>query len=179
MPPEPRAFPAGLRIRGAREADLGALIDLLVGGALVAGKEDPGDPVPYREALAEIGSSPGCEVLVAEVEGAVVGMCQLIVFRHFQSRGGRCAEIESVHVRSDWRDRGIGGALVEAAVGRAWAAGCYRVQLTSNKERTAAHRFYARQGFDATHEGYKRMRQPPETGKSATHPLENGRPGRR
>jgi len=179
MTSEPREVPAGPCIRGARETDVGALVDLLAGGALVAGKEDPGDPVPYREALTEISSSPGCGVLVAEVDGVVVGMCQLIVFRHLQSRGGRCAEIESVHVRSDWRGRGIGGALVEAAVSWAWAAGCYRAQLTSNKERTAAHRFYERHGFAATHEGYKRARRPEASGESVGHPLENGGPGRR
>jgi len=179
MTAEPRETPAEPRIRGAREADVGALVDLLVGGSLVAGNEDPGDPVPYREALAEIRSNPGCEVLVAEVDGVVVGMCQLIVFRHFQSRGGRCAEIESVHVTSDWRGRGIGGALVEAAVGRAWAAGCYRAQLTSNKKRGAAHRFYERHGFAATHEGYKRVRQPGVREKSVTRPLEKGGRGRR
>jgi hypothetical protein len=45
---------------------------------------------------------------------------------------------------------------VEAAIVQAIAAGCYRVQLTSNKSRTAAHRFYERHGFAATHEGFKR-----------------------
>ena len=83
-------------------------------------------------------------------------MCQLITFRHLQERGGRCAEIESVHVDESLRSSGIGGALVEAAVERAAAAGCYRVQLTSNKARTAAHRFYVRHGFEASHEGFKR-----------------------
>jgi ribosomal protein S18 acetylase RimI-like enzyme len=83
-------------------------------------------------------------------------MCQLIMFRHLQERGGRCAEIESVHVDERYRSAGIGGALLEAAVERSAAAGCYRVQLTSNKSRTAAHRFYERHGFAATHEGFKR-----------------------
>jgi GNAT superfamily N-acetyltransferase len=157
MAPAPAVVPAGLSIRGARDADVPALVDLLVGGALVAGKEEPGNPRPYEDALAEIRSSPGCEVLVAELGGSVVGMCQLIVFRHFQVLGGRCAEIESVHVHPARRGRGIGGALLEAAVSRASTAGCYRAQLTSNRERGAAHRFYERHGFAATHEGFKRV----------------------
>ena len=148
--------PVGLVIRSARDADLAALVELMTLGSLVADREAAGSPDRYEEALAEIRSTPGCDVLVAELGGSVVGMCQLVVFRHLQSVGGRCAEIESVHVHPTRRSRGIGGALVEAAVAAASAAGCYRVQLTSNKERTEAHRFYERHGFAATHEGYKR-----------------------
>ncbi len=144
-------------MRSAREADVPTLVDLLVQGALVADKEEPGNPEAYGDALAEVRSAPGCDVLVAEVEGSVVGMCQLVLFRHLEAAGGRCAEIESVHVHPSWRGRGIGGVLLEAAVSRASSAGCYRVQLTSNKERSAAHRFYERHGFAATHEGYKRV----------------------
>ncbi len=87
--------------------------------------------------------------------GVVVGMCQLLLFRHFQRRGGRCAEIESVHVRADRRAQGIGSALVHAAVEAARDGGCYRVQLTSNVERSDAHRLYRSLGFEPTHVGFK------------------------
>ena len=89
--------------------------------------------------------------------GRVVGFCQLIVFRHLQGGGGLSAEIESLHVDQHLRSRGVGGALLEAAVAHAAAAGCYRVQLTSNKQRTRAHRFYVRHGFAQSHEGFKRL----------------------
>ena len=65
----------------------------------------------YASALAEIDATDGA-VLVAELDGEVVGVCQLIVFRHLQRRGGRCAEIESVHVHPEHRGSGIGGALL-------------------------------------------------------------------
>lgn len=143
-------------IRTATEEDLGAAVELLVLGALEAGKDDPADLAPYRAALAEIDATPGNQVLVAEVDGRVVGVCQLLVFRHLQARGGRCAEIESMHVHPDFRSRGIGGALVEEAVERARLAGCYRVQLTSNLARPDAHRFYDRHGFAPSHRGFKR-----------------------
>ena len=156
-------------IRGARPADVPGLVELLIQGALVegtegpaedsdqAGIEDPYRVASYETALVEIQATTGCDVLVAELDEAVVGMCQLIVFRHFQAVGGRCAEIESVHVHPHWRGRGIGGRLVEEAVARATAWGCYRIQLTSNKARADAHRFYERHGFVASHEGYKRV----------------------
>jgi GNAT superfamily N-acetyltransferase len=118
--------------------------------------EDPSDPAPYEAALQEITDSPGATVLVAEEDGEVVGMCQVVTFRHLQQAGGLCAEIESMHVDERYRNRGIGGVLLTAAVDWARSMGCYRVQLTSNKARTAAHRFYLRHGFEESHEGFKR-----------------------
>ena len=144
-------------IRSARPGDVDRLIALLAHGALVDGKEDPARPESYATALAEIGSTPGNDILVAELAGVVVGMCQLLMFRHIQGGGGLCAEIESMHVHPDVRSRGIGGQLLSAAVEAARLAGCYRVQLTSNVQRTDAHRFYARHGFEPSHVGFKRV----------------------
>jgi GNAT superfamily N-acetyltransferase len=146
-------------VRSARSSDVARIVELLSLGGLVAGREDPTDLAPYGEALAEIAAGDGA-VLVAEVDGAVVGVCQVIVFRHLQQRGGRCAEIESVHVHPDHRSQGIGGVLLEAAVDEARRAGCYRIQLTSNVRRPDAHRFYGRHGFAASHVGFKRLLDP-------------------
>jgi GNAT superfamily N-acetyltransferase len=132
------------------------LAAILAGGSRRA-IEDPSDPAPYAAALEEIAATPGTDVLVAELDGSVVGMCQLITFRHVQQRGGRCAEIESMHVAESHRGRGIGTVILEAAVDRARRLGCYRIQLTSNNVRSDAHRFYARHGFTASHEGFKRL----------------------
>jgi GNAT superfamily N-acetyltransferase len=146
---------APVLIRVARSEDIPELVDLLIQGSLVDGKEDPLKVGQYQQALAEIEATPDSDLFVAEIEGAVVGVCQLIVFRHFQSIGGLCAEIESVHVSPDWRGRGIGGLLLDGAVSRAADSGCYRVQLMSNKKRHDAHRFYGRHGFVKSHEGFK------------------------
>lgn len=142
-------------IREALPEDAAVLAVLLDEGALTA-KEDPADVGAYRDALVAIAGDPATTVLVAVVDGAVVGMCQLLVFRHLQQRGGRCAEIESMHVAGSFRSHGIGAALLDAAVQRATEAGCYRVQLTSNTARPDAHRFYLRHGFEASHVGFKR-----------------------
>jgi GNAT superfamily N-acetyltransferase len=142
------------RIRAARRDDLGRVAELLELGSLVAGKEVPTDTAPYEAAWSEIATGPG-GVLVAEVGGEVVGACQLIVFRHLGARGGRCAEIESVHVHPDHRGQGIGHALMRTAIEHARDLGCYRVQLTSNQARPEAHRFYESLGFTASHRGFK------------------------
>ena len=132
------------------------VVELLVLGSLPGAPrdEDPGDPAPYRAALRQIEAAGGA-VLVAETGRTVVGVCQLIVFRHVQHRGGLCAEIESVHVHPDHRGGGVGSALVRAATDRARSLGCYRVQLTSDSARTAAHRFYDDLGFVPSHIGFK------------------------
>jgi GNAT superfamily N-acetyltransferase len=153
-----------LVVRSAVPTDVRRLVALLEHGALDDGKEDPSDLSLYSAALTEIQKSGRNDVLVAEVNGEVVGMCQLVMFRHFQRRGGLCGELESMHIHPDYRNRGIGGQLLKAAVDAARKAGCYRVQLTSNSERLDAHRFYEREGFTPSHLGFKRVLEPSEDG---------------
>ena len=151
--------PDGLVIRRATEADLARAVELFVLGAPPGGvprMEDAADVGPYAAALREIDGAGGA-VLVAERDGEVIGVCQLIVFRHLQAGGGLCAEIESVHVHPDHRGGGVGTALLGVAVGHARSLGCYRVQLTSNSRREDAHRFYERLGFSPTHVGFKML----------------------
>ncbi len=159
----PSAFPYAppvaddLRIRDAGVADVPRLVALIAGGALDPGLTPETDLSPYADALREIADAPHSAVLVAEVRARVVGMCQLVGFRHVQHRGGLCAEVESMHVEADRRGDGIGGVLLEAAVARAREWGAYRVQLTSNLARGDAHRFYETHGFTASHVGFKRL----------------------
>jgi GNAT superfamily N-acetyltransferase len=155
--------PSGLVIRPAEEAELGRIVELLVLGAVPGGPpgtEDPDDLRPYRAAWRDIADGThGGVILAAALRGEVVGVCQLIVFRHLQAHGGLCAELESVHVHPDHRGAGVGGALLREAVERARALGCYRVQLTSNTGRPDAHRFYERLGFVPSHVGFKLLLQ--------------------
>jgi GNAT superfamily N-acetyltransferase len=146
-----------LTIRSAAPGDVERLVSLLESGALEPEQEDPTDLDTYRDALIEIQASDGSDVLVVVLDGRVVGMCQLVVFRHFQRHGGRCAEVESMHVHPDFRGNGIGGHLLDSAVEAARKEGCYRIQLTSNLRRGDAQRFYERHGFVPSHVGFKRL----------------------
>jgi GNAT superfamily N-acetyltransferase len=155
--------PPGLVVRPAEEAELGRIVELFTLGAVPGGApstEAPDDLAPYQAAWRDIvDGGDGGAVLVAILAREVVGVCQLIVFRHLQAHGGLCAELESVHVHPDHRGTGVGGALLGEAIERARALGCYRVQLTSNAGRPDAHRFYGRLGFVPSHVGFKLLLQ--------------------
>ena len=86
-------------------------------------------------------------VLVAERDGKLLGTCTLNLIEHLAHNFARSAILEDVVVDADARGLGIGQALIDKAVERARAWGCYKLALSSNQSREQAHRFYARQGF--------------------------------
>jgi GNAT superfamily N-acetyltransferase len=136
--------------------DVAAAVGLLGQGTLTPDAERPDDEDAYWSAVLETRARGG-EMLVADLDDVVVGICQVMILRHFQHAGGRCAEIESVHVRSDLRSRGIGASLLDEAERIARDAGCYRIQLTSRTVRTDAHRFYVANGYEHTSLGFKKL----------------------
>jgi GNAT superfamily N-acetyltransferase len=142
-------------IRPIAYEDVGDAVNVIIGGSTKPESEHPDDIDSYWAAVEETRTRRG-DVLVGELDGEVVGVCQILIFQHFQHAGGWCCEIESVHVRSDLRSQGIGGALLDAAEALARDRGCYRVQLTSNNVRQEAHRFYANYGYVSSHHGFKK-----------------------
>jgi len=142
-------------VRPIEIGDLEAASLVVQGGSLTPEVEDEENLEAYWAAVEETRRRRG-DVLVAEVGGEVVGVCQVIVFPHFQHTGGWCAELESVHVRGDLRSQGIGTLLLAGAEALARERGCYRVQLTSRNVRSDAHRFYTAQGFEQTSQGFKK-----------------------
>jgi GNAT superfamily N-acetyltransferase len=143
-------------VRPINHDDVAAAVELLREGSMIPEFEDASRVEDYWSAVEETRLRRG-DVLVAEVDGEVVGLCQVIVFPHFQHAGGWCCEIESVHVRSDLRSRGIGAQLLVAAEALAQERGCYRIQLTSRNVRQDAHRFYLANGYGQTSQGFKKF----------------------
>ncbi len=117
------------------------------------------DPVSRLEsatrAFDEIDGDPRQLLWVAEADGRVIGTLQITFLRYLSYGGASAALVESVHVAASERDRGVGSTMMRAAIDEARRRGCNRVQLTSNKARTSAHRFYERLGFARSHEGFK------------------------
>ena len=143
-------------VRPIEYDDVTAAIELLMDGSLMPEFEDVTKVDHYWSAVEEMRRQRG-DVVVAEVNGEVVGVCQVIIFQHFQHAGGWCCEIESVHVRSDSRSRGIGAQMLLAAEELARERGCYRIQLTSRNVREGAHRFYLANGYVQTRQGFKKF----------------------
>jgi GNAT superfamily N-acetyltransferase len=115
----------------------------------------------HHAALDAIQADPNNHIYVAELEGAVVGTFQLTFIRQLSHGGCLVAQVESVFVQASARSRGIGGAMLEHARREAERRGALRLQLTSNLAREAAHRFYERLGYRATHKGMKLYLEPP------------------
>ncbi|WP_237215517.1 GNAT family N-acetyltransferase [Falsiroseomonas oryziterrae] len=138
-------------------ADLPALVGLLADDALGREREAPGLPLTqaYLDAFAAIERDPNQLLAVAEHDGRLVGMLQLSFIPGLSHRGAWRGQIESVRVAAGQRGAGLGQRMIEWAVEQCRARGCSIVQLTTDKSRADAHRFYARLGFRATHEGFK------------------------
>ncbi|MEM7179165.1 MAG: GNAT family N-acetyltransferase [Pseudomonadota bacterium] len=142
-------------IREATAADLGQIAALLADDGLGRGREAPGDPV-YAQAFARMSAQPDNVYLLAVDGDEVIGCLQFTVIHGLSRSGTSRAQIEGVRVRADQRGKRIGDALMTAAIERAQAAGCRLMQLTTDRQRDEAHRFYERLGFTASHWGMKR-----------------------
>jgi ribosomal protein S18 acetylase RimI-like enzyme len=155
LPQQISAGGATYTVRRATREDVPAIVDLIAADQIGATR-DGGDLAPYERAFATI-DEDGAQLLVTVTDAtdAVIGTMQLTFIPGLARRGGVRAQIEAVRVREDLRSRGIGNALIGWAIDEARARGCALVQLTTDKRRDDAHRFYDRLGFDATHEGFK------------------------
>ena len=143
--------------RRASRSDVPAIVRMLADDALGATREAFGHPLPesYFAAFEAIDRDPNNELVVAESEGRVVGVLQMTFIPYMTYRGSWRALIEGVRVASEARSRGIGRSLFEWAIDRARQRDCHLVQLTSDKARPDAIRFYQSLGFVASHEGMK------------------------
>ena len=146
-----------LEFRSAKFADLPEIVRMLADDFLGAKRERYEQPLPesYERAFAEIDADPNNELVVAEIDGAVVGALQLTFTPSLSFQGSRRATVESVRVDRLYRGRGIGRRLMLYAIERAREKDCVFLQLTTNAERADARRFYENLGFRGTHLGMK------------------------
>lgn len=143
--------------RRATRSDVPRIIQMLADDSLGATRESYEDPLPasYFEAFAAIDSDPNNELVVATNDDRVIGVMQLTFIPSLTYRGGWRALIEGVRIASETRGEGIGHAMFRWAIDRAKERRCHVVQLTTDKKRPDALRFYESLGFRATHEGMK------------------------
>lgn len=141
--------------REARRGDVPAIVAMLADDFLGAGRETTEIDDVYWTAFDAIAADPRNRLIVAEADGQVVGTLQLTLLPGLSRRGMLRAQIESVRVAAPLRGQGLGREMLSWAIEEARKAGCGLVQLTSNKRRGDAIRFYESLGFEASSEGLK------------------------
>jgi GNAT superfamily N-acetyltransferase len=146
-----------LVFRLATRRDVPDIVRMLADDPLGARRESFTSPLPasYDAAFDAVDRDPNNELVVATLSDRVVGVLQITFIPYLTYRGGWRALIEGVRVDASVRSGGIGTRLFEWAIARARERGCHMVQLTSDKSRPDAIRFYESLGFVASHEGLK------------------------
>ena len=149
--------PPNLQFRLATREDVPAIVQMLAEDQLGAQRErfETPLPQPYYDAFDVIDMDPNQELVVAELDGEVVGTLQLMFLPSLGYQGGTRAQVESVRVVQRLRGQGIGADMMGWAIERARQRGCHLMQLTSHASRKDAHRFYERLGFNLSHVGMK------------------------
>jgi GNAT superfamily N-acetyltransferase len=149
---------SSITLRRATREDLPAIVGLLVNDPLGRTREAASgayDFGPYETAFAAIDSDPA-QLLVVATDGIdVVATMQLSFIPGLARRGALRAQAEAVRVAASHRSLGLGAAMFAWVIDEARRRGCPIVQLTTDKTRADARRFYERLGFTASHEGYK------------------------
>lgn len=144
--------------REATREDVPKIVSMLANDKLGKLREDFKDPLPdqYYTAFENINTDKNQELIVLENENKeVIGTLQLSFIQYLTYQGGIRAQIEAVRIRHDQRGKGIGEQLFNWAINRSKQKGAHVVQLTTDKKRPEAVRFYEKLGFKATHEGMK------------------------
>lgn len=142
-------------LRRARRGDLPRILALLADDQLGAVRESADDPAPYERAFDAIDADPAHLLVVGELDGEVVATFQVSYIPGLSRKGSWRSQIEAVRVSGELRGQGVGALMIQWAIDQARERGCSLVQLTTDKSRVAAHRFYERLGFVASHEGMK------------------------
>lgn len=147
--------PGDVVLRRAVADDVAPIVRLIADDQLGARREDPGDLTAYLPAFAAIDADPAQLLAVLDDAGTVVGTMQLTFIPGLSRMGALRCQVEAVRVAASHRGQRLGEQMIRWAVDESVRRGCALVQLTTDKSRADAHRFYERLGFTASHEGFK------------------------
>lgn len=143
--------------RRASAGDLPAVVALLADDLLGRAREEPRLPldVRYLKAFDAVEADPNQLLAVAVAEDRVLGTLHLTFIPGIARLGAWRGQIEAVRISSEVRGDGLGQQMLVWAIAECRRRGCHLVQLTTDRERADAHRFYERLGFAPSHVGYK------------------------
>lgn len=147
-----------MKFRKATRNDVAKIVEMIADDELGKTRENYQIPLPteYLTSFENIDSDKNQELIVVENEETeIIGTLQLSFIQYLTYRGGIRAQIEAVRIRKDKRGLGIGKTMFEWAINRAKERNAHLLQLTTDKKRPKAIKFYEDLGFKATHEGMK------------------------
>ena len=146
-----------ISFRFAERKDLPSIVRMLADDELGSQRERHETPLPesYYAAFEQINNDPNHELIVAELDGEVIGTLHLIFIPSISYQGKLRAQVESVRVERKFQSRGIGTKMMLWAIDRAKLRDAHIMQLTTHHTRADAHRFYERLGFKGSHLGMK------------------------
>lgn len=146
-----------LRYRRAKKIDVPAIVGMLADDILGASREADKEAIGknYFDAFAEIDADPNQFLCVVEDDQGIVGTLQLTFIPSLARSAAKRGQIEAVRIAGHRRGERLGEAMFAWAIAECRSRGCSLVQLTTDKARPDAHRFYDRLGFEPTHIGYK------------------------
>ncbi len=147
-----------MKFRKAIKEDIPKLVEMIADDALGQTRENFQDPLPsvYYEAFQKIDSDPNQELIVIqETDGSIIGTLQLSFIQYLTYQGGIRAQIEAVRIHKYKRGEGLGETLFKWAIERAKDRNAHLIQLTTDKKRPEALKFYEKLGFKPGHEGMK------------------------
>jgi GNAT superfamily N-acetyltransferase len=154
-----------MKFRKATIKDIPLLVEMIADDKLGAKREEFTNPLPksYYSAFESISSDKNQELIVVESEnGKVIGTMQLSFIQYLTYQGGIRAQIEAVRIHKDFRGKGLGTQMFEWAIQRAQERRAHVLQLTTDKQRPQAIRFYSELGFMPSNEGMKMHFKVPE-----------------
>ena len=147
-----------MNFRKATENDVSTIVEMIADDELGKKRENFKNPLPieYLNAFKKIKDDENQELIVLENENAeVIGTMQLSFIQYLTYQGGIRAQIEAVRIRKDQRGLGVGKTMFEWAINRAKERNAHLLQLTTDKKRPKAIKFYESLGFKDTHQGMK------------------------
>ena len=142
-------------LREARRDEVRQIVEMLIDDPLGKSREDPSDLTPYLKGFDAIVADPLNTQYVWEEDGELLGCLQLTFIPGIPQFGMWRAQVEGVRVKSTQRGSGVGRKMIQAVMEVARERGCAQLQLTTNKVRKDAQRFYESLGFEKSHEGMK------------------------
>ncbi|QCX40726.1 GNAT family N-acetyltransferase [Aureibaculum algae] len=147
-----------MNFRKATKNDVPFIVKMIASDTLGKLREDYKEPLPekYFNAFKAINEDPNQELIVVETDTTeIIGTLQMSFIQYLTYQGGVRAQIEAVRIREDYRGKGIGKLVFEWAIERAKQRNAHLLQLTTDKKRPDAIKFYKKLGFINSHEGMK------------------------